>query len=132
MADKDTRPTTMMIAAAPALGASLQATGGAQFLADAMLAAVGDAAPAVVLSAFFLLVAILANLISTKATAVLFTPIAVDMAARLGVPATPFAVAVIFAANCSFASPLGYQTNLLVMGPGILRICNPWLARFGA
>jgi len=48
----------------------------------------------------------------------LFTPIAVDIARQIGAPPEAFAVAVIFAANCSFASPLGYQTNLLVMGPG--------------
>jgi len=118
------RTIVMMIAAALALGVSLQATGGAQFLADAMLAAVGDAAPAVVLSAFFLLVAVLANLISTKATAVLFTPIAVNIAHGLGVSPEPFVVAVVFAANCSFASPIGYQTNLLVMAPGNYRFSD--------
>ena len=60
----------------------------------------------------------LSNIISTKTAAVLFTPIAVDLAHELGIPPEAFAVAVVFAANCSFASPLGYQTNLLVMGPG--------------
>lgn len=118
------RTIVMMIAAALALGASLQATGGAQFLADAMLSAVGDAAPAVVLSAFFLLVAVLANLISTKATAVLFTPVAVSIAQGLNVPPEAFVVAVVFAANCSFASPIGYQTNLLVMAPGNYRFTD--------
>ncbi len=118
------RTIVMMIAAALALGASLQATGGAQFLADAMLAAVGNAAPAVVLSAFFLLVAVLANLISTKATAVLFTPIAVSIAQGLNVAPEAFVVAVVFAANCSFASPIGYQTNLLVMAPGNYRFAD--------
>ncbi len=118
------RTIVMMIAAALALGASLQATGGAQFLADAMLTAVDDAAPAVVLSAFFLLVAVLANLISTKATAVLFTPIAVGIAQGLNVPPEAFVVAVVFAANCSFASPIGYQTNLLVMAPGNYRFAD--------
>ena len=93
-------------------------------MADAMLAAVGDAAPAVVLSAFFLLVAVLANLISTKATAVLFTPIAVSIAHGLNVPPEAFVVAVVFAANCSFASPIGYQTNLLVMAPGNYRFAD--------
>lgn len=106
------------IAAALALGVALQETGGASYLAEKMLASLKGATPAVVLSLFFLLVAGLSNIISTKTAAVLFTPIAVDMAFQLGVSPTPFAVAVIFAANCSFASPLGYQTNLLVMGPG--------------
>ena len=58
---------------------------------------------------------------SLPATGELFTPIAIDIARQLGVSPEPFAVAVIFAANCSFASPLGYQTNLLVMGPGHYR-----------
>jgi di/tricarboxylate transporter len=117
------------IATALALGVALHETGGAIFLAHAMVAAIGDTGPATVLSLFFLLVAGLSNVISTKATAVLFTPIAVDMALELGVSPEPFAVAVIFAANCSFASPLGYQTNLLVMGPGHYRFVD--FARVG-
>jgi len=106
------------IAAALALGVALHETGGAAFLATALLTALDGQSTAVILSLFFLLVAVLANIISTKTCAVLFTPIAVDIAAQLGVSTVPFAVAVVFAANCSFASPLGYQTNLLVMGPG--------------
>jgi len=112
------------IAAALALGVALNETGGARYLAEVLLAALGGAAPVVVLSSFFLLVAVLSNIISTKTAAVLFTPIAVDMAAGLGVAPEPFAVAVVFAANCSFASPLGYQTNLLVMGPGHYRFAD--------
>jgi di/tricarboxylate transporter len=96
-------------------------TGGAEFLASILLV---DASPAIVLSAFFLLVAVLANVISTKATAVLFTPIAVGIAKGLSLPVEPFAVAVVFAANCSFASPIGYQTNLLVMAPGNYRFTD--------
>jgi len=106
------------IGAALALGVALQETGGAAYLAGGMLYFFGDAPPAVILSFFFLLVAALSNVISTKTSAVLFTPIAVDIALGLGVSPVPFAVAVVFAANCSFASPLGYQTNLLVIGPG--------------
>lgn len=106
------------IGAALAMGVSMQETGGAAYLAQAMLRAVGQASPAIVLSAFFLLVAVMSNIITTKTCAVLFTPIAVGIANELGLSPVPFTVAVIFAANCSFASPLGYQTNLLVMGPG--------------
>ena len=106
------------IAAALALGVALQETGGAAYLAHTLLAALQGQSVSVVLSLFFLLVAGLSNVISTKTSAVLFTPIAVDIANELGVSPLPFAVAVVFAANCSFASPLGYQTNLLVMGPG--------------
>jgi hypothetical protein len=92
------------IAAALALGAAMQETGGAAFLAHMLLVVLDGVSPAVMLSAFFLLVGGLANIISTKATAVLFTPIAVEIAQGLGVSVEIFAVAVIFAANCSFAS----------------------------
>ena len=112
------------IGAALAMGVCLQGTGGAAFLAHGLLLLVGDASPVTVLSFFFLLVAGLSNIISTKTTAVLFTPIAVDMAVELGTHPEPFAVAVVFAANCSFGSPIGYQTNLLVMGPGHYRFLD--------
>ena len=107
----------LMIAAALALGKALQVTGGAEILSDLLAGALAGAPVPVVLSAFFLLVAVLANLVGTKAVAVLFTPIAVSLAQGLGAPVEPFVVAVVFGANCAFATPMGYQTNLLVMGP---------------
>ena len=58
------------------------------------------------------------NILSNNATAVLFTPIAVNIAGELGIDPIVFVMAVIFAANCSFATPIGYQTNLLVLAPG--------------
>ena len=118
------RQLIFLIATALALGSALQASGGADFLAESMLLAFGDSSVATVLSAFFLLVALLSNVLSTKATAVLFTPIAVGVAHAVNAPVEPFAVAVVFAANCSFASPVGYQTNLLVMGPGRYRFVD--------
>jgi len=56
--------------------------------------------------------------LSNNATAVLFTPIAVNLARQVGIEPMIFVTAVIIASNCSFATPMGYQTNLLVMGPG--------------
>ena len=107
----------MLVGAALAMGASLQATGGASFLAHQMIEFLSGTSIVVILSAFFLMVAILTNVLSNNATAVLFTPIAVNLATELGVDPMIFVTAVIFAANCSFATPMGYQTNLLVMGP---------------
>jgi len=112
------------IGAALALGVALQETGGAQYIAQGLVGLFEGAGPAVVLSLFFLLVAALSNIISTKTAAVLFTPIAIDIAQALDVAPEAFAVAVVFAANCSFASPLGYQTNLLVLGPGHYRFLD--------
>ncbi len=118
------RKIVLTIAMALALGAAMQETGGASFLAALLIDAMAGAPPGQVLSAFFLLLALLSNVLSTKATAVLFTPIAIDLARVLGVPVEPFAVAVIFASNCSFASPIGYQTNLVVMTPGNYRFMD--------
>ena len=113
------RQVIYLVGAALALGTALEATGGAQFLAHLLVSTFGNAGPAVVLSAFFLLVAVFTNVLSNNATAVLFTPIALNVAAELGITdPSIFIYAVIFAANCSFATPMSYQTNLLVMAPG--------------
>lgn len=124
------RTIVMLIATALALGTAMQATGGDRYLAGLFLDIAGGTSAGVALSAFFLLVAILSNVISAKATAVLFTPIAVVVAQGLGVSPEPFAVAVIFGANCGFATPVAYQTNLMVMGPGHYRFLD--FARAGA
>ena len=113
-----------MIPAALAMGAAMQETGGALYLAQALTAAVQGADPAVILSAFFLFTAVMANIISAKATAVLFTPIAVGVAHEAGINPEVFAVAVVFAANCAIATPIGYQTSILVMGPGHYRFAD--------
>jgi hypothetical protein len=63
---------------------------------------------------------VLTNILSNNATAVLFTPIAIGIAQRLGWRRSPSSSPSVLAANCSFATPVGYQTNLLVMGPGAL------------
>ncbi|GLQ06445.1 SLC13 family permease [Sneathiella chinensis] len=112
------RKVLMLIWAALGLGAAMQATGGASYIADQLLGTMQGASPAFILSAFFLLVAVITNVLSNNATAVLFTPIAISVAEGLGVSPMVFIFAVLFAANCSFATPMGYQTNLLVMGPG--------------
>ncbi len=118
------RRIILIIAAALAMGNSMSATGGAAFLAESLLSALDGTSPTLILSAFFLLIAILTNILSNNATAVLFTPIAVSIASTLGVDQAAFVVAVIIAANCSFATPMGYQTNLLVMAPGHYRFSD--------
>ncbi|MEM8785787.1 MAG: SLC13 family permease, partial [Pseudomonadota bacterium] len=115
------RRIVLLITAALAMGAALEATGGAHLLASGLVSALSPFGPGVVLSAFFLLVAILTNVLSNNATAAIFAPIAITTAQQLGGPGadvTPFVFGMIFAANCSFATPFAYQTNLLVMGPG--------------
>jgi len=118
------RRIVLMIASAMALGTALEATGGAAWLALSMLELMGDASPALVLSAFFLLVALVTNILSNNACAVLFTPIAINIASGMGIDPWPFALAVMFAANCSFSTPFGYQTNLLAMAAGHHRFAD--------
>jgi len=108
----------ILVGTALALGLSLQATGGAELLAQILATLLAGQPAWMLLSAFFLLVAVMTNLLSNNATAVLFTPIAISLAQSVNADPTPFIFAVIFGANCSFATPMGYQTNLLVMGPG--------------
>ena len=118
------RQIVLIIASSLALGTALEATGGAAYLAALVLHAMQGAPPAVVLSVLFLLVAIVTNVLTNNAAAVLFTPIAVNLAHQLDAQVFPFAIAVTFGASCSFATPIGYQTNLLVMGPGHYRFID--------
>ncbi|MCI5061162.1 MAG: SLC13 family permease [Alphaproteobacteria bacterium] len=115
------RKIMMLVGSMLALGAALQATGGAQFIAELMLKAPFADQPLFMAALLFIIVAVCTNILSNNACAILFTPIAMNMAINLGVDPFVFAVTVIFAANCSFASPIGYKTNLLVMGPGHYR-----------
>ena len=114
----------MLIGASIAASLALEATGGDDAIALTLLNIADGRSPAFVLSLLFAVVAVLTNLLSNNATAVLFTPIAIEMAHRTGVPVEPFIVCLIFAANCSFATPIGYQTNLIVMGPGHYRFSD--------
>lgn len=118
------RTVVMTVAATLALGLAMQETGGAGFVATALVTALDGASAGWLMSALFLLIALLTNVLSNNASAVLFTPIAVNLAIQLGVDPMPFVYTVIFAASCSFASPVGYQTNLLVMAPGHYRFVD--------
>ena len=80
--------------------------------------------PPMILSAFLLLMTVMTNIVSNNAAAAIGTPIAISIANQLGVSAEPFILAVLFGANMSFATPYGYQTNLLVDGPGGYRFID--------
>jgi Trk K+ transport system NAD-binding subunit len=114
----------LLVAASIAMARALDTTGGASFLAHHLVEALAGQSAIVILSAMFLLVAVLTNVLSNNATALLFTPIAISTAGEIGADPVPFIHAVIFAANCPFATPIGYQTNLLVMSPGNYRFMD--------
>lgn len=108
----------LMVGAMLGVATALEVTGGAHAIALTTVDMFQGYGVPVMLSAFFLAIAVTTNVLTNNATAVLFTPIAISTATQLGVDPLIFVYAVIFAANCSFATPMGYQTNLLVMGPG--------------
>ncbi len=112
------RKIFLLVGSMLAIGTALQASDGAQFIANSLLDLPIPGGNLAQLALLFILVAITTNVLSNNACAILFTPIALNMAVNLGVDPFIFALTVVFAANCSFASPIGYQTNLLVMGPG--------------
>jgi di/tricarboxylate transporter len=74
--------------------------------------------PAIIVSVLYLLTSIITEFLSNKATAILLAPVALQLAAQLGVSELPFLFAICFAASASFMTPFGYPTNLIVMGPG--------------
>ncbi|MCB9989221.1 MAG: SLC13 family permease [Rhodospirillales bacterium] len=115
------RKIFLLVGSMLALGTALQVTEGAQFIAELLLKLPIADSPMAIAGLLFIVVAIATNVLSNNACAILFTPIAINLAINIGVDPVVFAMTVIFAANCSFASPIGYQTNLLVMGPGHYR-----------
>jgi len=107
----------LVIAASFGIGAALDKTGAANVVAGGLLALAGDNAWAT-LALVFVATSVFTNLITNNAAAALMFPIALAAAARLDVSVLPFAIVIMKAASASFATPLGYQTNLMVMGPG--------------
>ncbi len=108
----------LLIGSAFALGTSLEATGGGLLIAATVVDLFAPIGIAALLSAMYFAIMLLTNVLSNNATAILFTPIAIQVAQALDADPILFALTVLFAANTSFATPIGYQTNLLVMGPG--------------
>lgn len=111
-------PIVLIVVASLAMGSALVTTGGTEYLAKVFIyLSVGASAP-FVLSGLMLLMAILTNIVSNNAAAVIGTPVAVSIAQQLDQPAAPFILAVLFGANMSYITPMAYKTNLLVMNAG--------------
>ena len=111
-------PIIMLIVASLSLGTALEITGGSAFLAEMFVFLTQAMSIPMILSTLMLVMAILTNVVSNNAAAVIGTPIAISIGQQLGAPIEPFVLAVLFGANMSFVTPIGYQTNLLVMGAG--------------
>ena len=114
----------LLVVASLALGSALLATGGTDYLTRVFLALSAGAAPWAILSALMLLMAVLTNVVSNNAAAVIGTPVAVGIADALALPPEAFVLAVLFGANMSYATPMAYKTNLLVMSAGGYRFSD--------
>ena len=117
-------PVIIIIVTSLALGKALVGTGMAEYLAAGFVGIASNLPAPVILSAFILIMTVLTNIVSNNAAAVIGTPIAIATAQQLGVEPMPFVLAVLFGANMSFATPFGYQTNLLILSAGGYRFSD--------
>jgi len=115
-------PVVMIIVTSLALAHALTETGAATLVARQLVTALDALPTAMILSGVMLVIAVLTNVGSNNAVGVIGAPIAIEMAKAIGAPVEPFVLAVLFGANMSYATPYGYQTNLLVLSAGGYRI----------
>ncbi len=101
-----------------AIGAALEATGAVAMIVEAIAPILGDLPPWAIVWAVYLLTSVLTELVTNNAVAVVVTPIAIGLATSLGLDPRPLVIAVMVAASAAFSTPIGYQTNMLVYGPG--------------
>ena len=129
--------TVVLVGGMISLSTAMVASGAAADLADALVGVVADAGPYALLTAIFLLSAVLGQLISNMATALIVIPIAVSAAADMDVSAEPVLMCVAVSAAAAFLTPVATPANLMVMGPGGYRFGDYWrlglplLALFG-
>ncbi len=114
----------ILLAGVIPLGVALEQTGGAALIAEGLIAAAPSLPPIVALGLLYLLTALLTNVISNNASIVLMVPVAVEAAVAIGADPFSFILATTFAASTAFMTPVGYQTNLFVYGPGGYRFTD--------
>ena len=118
--------TVILIGGMTPLSTAMAQTGAAQLLADGLVGLVGNAIPYALLAGLFVLTAILGQLISNTATALIIIPIAVAAATDLGISPLPVLMSVTVAAAASFLTPVATPVNLMVMGPGGYKFGDYW------
>ncbi len=113
-----------LLAGVLTLGTALETTGAAHLLGDLLVKAAGPFGPVVLLSALYLVTSLLTEMMSNNATAALLAPVAIAAAETMGIDPRPLLMAIAFAASASFMTPVGYQTNTLIYGPGQFRYAD--------
>jgi len=103
------------------LGVAMHNTGADQWISDQLLMVLSGKSNIIIIGLIFLITMIMSGVISNNATAIIMTPIAISVAVGLELPFKPFILAVLFGANFSFFTPMGYQTNTLIYGMGFYK-----------
>ncbi|WP_299310516.1 SLC13 family permease [uncultured Halomonas sp.] len=119
-------PVIVLLGAMIPVGQALESSGGAALIAEAMLVWGGQWPAVVTLIGLFVLTMMLSDVINNAAAAVLMAPIAVSLANGFDASVDPFLMAVAVSASCAFLTPIGHQSNTLVMGPGGYRFGDYW------
>lgn len=119
-------PVIVLLAAMLPVGHALETTGGSALIAAGLLELGQGTPPAATLALLMAAVMLLSNVVNNAAAAVLAAPIAIDLAEGLGASADPFLMAVAIGASCAFLTPIGHQSNTLVMVPGGYRFGDYW------
>jgi di/tricarboxylate transporter len=114
----------MLVAASLALGSALTSTGGTDYIAQLFLAATSGLPPQLILGSLMLMMTLLTNFVSNNAAAAIGTPVAISIAHTVGAAPEPFVLAILFGANFCYATPMAYQTNLMVMSAGAYRFSD--------
>lgn len=119
-------PVIVLVAAMLPVGQALETSGGSQLIADALLS-VGQSLPAAATLALLMVaVMLISNVVNNAAAAVLAAPVAISLARGMDVSVAPFLMAVAIGASCAFLTPIGHQSNTLVMAPGGYRFGDYW------
>ena len=119
-------PVIVLLACMIPIGGALQSTGGTTLIANGIVDLSAGYSPVVVLALLIIVTMTLSDVMNNTATAVIAAPIAVEIAARLGVNPDPFLMGVAVAASCAFLTPIGHKNNTLIMGPGGYRFGDYW------
>ncbi|WP_312172315.1 SLC13 family permease [Stutzerimonas kunmingensis] len=116
----------VLVAAMLPVGQALETSGGSQLIADALLSVGHSLPPAATLALLMVAVMLISNVVNNAAAAVLAAPVAISLARGMDVSADPFLMAVAIGASCAFLTPIGHQSNTLVMAPGGYRFGDYW------
>jgi di/tricarboxylate transporter len=119
-------PIIILLGAMIPVGAALETTGAAQLVAESLLTLGDGVAPVAMLVVALVMTMFLSDLVNNAAAVVLMAPIGISIANGLGVSVDPFLMAIAIGASCAFLTPIGHQSNTLVMGPGGYRFGDYW------